>query len=107
MRMNRIEIDSKLKAIFLKRFGLDFGAMGSTAPDWFRTDMAPIKEEFGDKKLLGREFGMPPRDLLYLFFDIEKEFGISIPQESIASGEFSTYNGICRMIEKELMGEPA
>lgn len=81
------DIKNRMKGILKSRFALDIDA---------------IKEDFGDKKLLGREFGMNPRDLLYLFFDIEKEFAISIPQESIATGEFSTYNGICKIIYNEL-----
>ncbi len=81
------DIKKRLDGIFKKRFGVDIGAM---------------KEEFKDKKLLGREIGMPPRDLLYLFFDIEKEFAISISQESIATGKFSTYSNICKIISNEM-----
>lgn len=80
------DIDKKIKAIFLKRFEMD---------------LDKIQEDFRDTKFLGRKFGMAPRDLLYLFFDVEKEFNIVIPQESIANGEFSTYNGVCEIIRRE------
>ncbi|QNU67844.1 peptide maturation system acyl carrier-related protein [Ruminiclostridium herbifermentans] len=80
-------IEKKLDDIFKRRFGIEMGQN---------------KDKFRDKKLLGQEFGMPPRDLLYLFFDVEKEFSIKIPQDAIVSGQFSTYNGICKIIYDEL-----
>ena len=83
-------IEKRLDDIFKKRFGIE---------------MSPIKDKFRDKKLLGQDFGMPPRDLLYLFFDVEEEFSIKIPQEAVVSGQFSTYNGICKIIGNELRNE--
>ncbi len=83
-------IENRLDDIFKKRFGIE---------------MSPIKEAVRDKKLLGQDFGMPPRDLLYLFFDVEEEFSIKIPQEAVTSGEFSTYDGICKIIDNELRNE--
>jgi peptide maturation system acyl carrier-related protein len=83
-------IEKRLDDIFKKRFGIE---------------MSSIKDKFRDEKLLGQEFGMPPRDLLYLFFDVEEEFSIRIPQEAIVTGQFSTYNGICKIINNELRNE--
>ncbi|WP_024834415.1 peptide maturation system acyl carrier-related protein [Ruminiclostridium josui] len=80
-------IEKRLDDIFKRRFGIEMG---------------PNKDKFRDKKLLGQEFGMPAKDLLYLFFDVEKEFSIKIPQEAVVSGEFSTYNGICQIIDNEM-----
>jgi acyl carrier protein len=76
-------LEERLNKLFIKRFNLD---------------MDKFNEEYKSKKLLSSEIGMSPRDLLYLFFDIENEFGIVIPQESVASGEFGTYNGILGII---------
>jgi len=76
-------IEEKLNNLFIKRFNINIDKIG---------------EKYKSKKLLGSEIGMTPRDLLYLYFDIENEFEIAIPQECIASGEFGTYNGICRII---------
>jgi peptide maturation system acyl carrier-related protein len=83
-------IEKRLDKILKNRFGFE---------------MNSIKEALRDKKLLGQEFGMLPRDLLYLFFDIEQEFLIRIPQEAVASGEFNTYNNICKIIYNELRNE--
>ncbi len=83
-------IEKRLDKILKNRFGLE---------------MNSIKEALRDKKLLGQEFGMLPRDLLYLFFDIETEFLIRIPQEAVACGEFNTYNNICKIIYNELRNE--
>ena len=79
--MNKIA--TELKGIFKQRFEMDLG---------------DYNEEALDKELLGYEFNMQPRDLLYLFFDIEKEFGITIPQEDIAEGRFNTFNNIAVII---------
>ncbi len=55
-----------------------------------------------NKHLLGREWGFEPRDLLYIFFDIEREFKISIPEEAIESGNFGTINNIAGVISAEI-----
>jgi len=77
------EIMTGLKCIFKQRF---------------KMDMEGFSEEALDKELLGNEFKMQPRDLIYLFFDIEKEFGIVIPQVDIAEGRFNTFNNIAMII---------
>jgi acyl carrier protein len=51
---------------------------------------------------LGKEWGLAPRDLLYLFFDIENEFGISIPEEAIEKGKFDTINNIAGIISLKI-----
>jgi peptide maturation system acyl carrier-related protein len=85
-----LQIEQKLDDIFKNRFGIE---------------MSEIKEQVGDMKFLSQEFGMASRDLLYLYFDIEKEFLIKIPQEVIISGEFSTYNNVFQIIYHELQHE--
>lgn len=80
-------VEERLNKLFIERFNIDMNKLG---------------EKYKNKKLLGSEIGMAPRDLLYLFFDVENEFGVAIPQNSIASGEFGTYNGICIIIYKGL-----
>jgi peptide maturation system acyl carrier-related protein len=77
----------KLLRIFKERFDLD----------WSERYL-----EIQDQHLLGSKLRMEPRDLLYLFFDIEREFGITIPKEQIISGEFSSLSNIARMIEQQL-----
>lgn len=46
------------------------------------------------KPLLGGEIGLAPRDLLVLFFELEKEFSIKIPEGYIQDGSFQNIIGI-------------
>lgn len=69
------EIDKRLKGIFRDYFYIDINRFG----------IDELNED-----LLGRIFMFKARDLLYLYFDIEKEFGITIPEEVIAAGKFNT-----------------
>lgn len=76
----------KIFKIMKKRYNLDFSE----------------SEDLQYEQLLGYKIGLSSTDLLYLYFDIEKEFGIKIPEEHIISGKFSTLNNIIQMIQNEL-----
>jgi len=52
--------------------------------------------------LLGAKIRMKTLELLYLFNDIEKKFDISIPQEAVVLGRFSTFNNILEIIYEEM-----
>lgn len=80
-------IKNKMESIFLNRFHCD---LSKCNPDDF------------DKSLLANPFYFKPRNLLYLLFDIEKEFSILIPEIDIASGKFNTFNNIACIIENQL-----
>ncbi|WP_034861073.1 phosphopantetheine-binding protein [Ruminiclostridium cellobioparum] len=73
-----------LNRIFEERLGLDISLVD------FNTDM------------LSGQFGIEPRDLVYLFFDIEREFNITIPEKDIVSGEFKTLNRMINLIDRQL-----
>lgn len=77
------EIFDGLQKIFSKRFNINLEA----------ADNGKL-----DKKLLGNEWRFGPRDLLYLFCDIENEFGISISEEKIENGNFDSINNIANII---------
>jgi peptide maturation system acyl carrier-related protein len=81
------QIMEKLLAIFKARF---------------ERDLSEYCPEIQNEHLLGSKIGMEPRHLIYLFFDIEREFGVTIPQEQIISGEFSNLSNIARMIQHQL-----
>ena len=51
---------------------------------------------------MGRRLRLQARDLLYIFFEVEKEFGIKIPEEAIVDGEFDSFNGIVKIIINQL-----
>jgi len=76
----------KLKRIFKEIVDLDFDNMN---------------ESYLNKHLLSQCFDLKPRDLVYLFYAIEKEFGITIPQEAIAKGKFSSFNNIYSIITSQ------
>lgn len=61
------------------------------------------KEELLNKDFLGSHFRLEPRDMLYLYFDIENEFNILIPQEDIAKGTFNNFNNIAKIISNQIM----
>ncbi|HEX3047677.1 MAG TPA: peptide maturation system acyl carrier-related protein [Bacillota bacterium] len=66
-----------------------------------RLGFLPERRAF-DKPLMGPEVGFEPRDLIYLFFDIEAEFEIRIPQEKIAAGQFDTFDHIAGIIQEQI-----
>lgn len=69
--------------------------------DYFEIDLTKDNSLL-KKNLLGNEIGMAPRDLLSLYFYIEENFKITIPQEAIAKKQFTYFNGICQIIKKQL-----
>ncbi len=81
------EIEERLKKLFRVRLNIDFDK---------------YDRSFLGKLLLGREICMTPRDLLYVFFDVEKEFEVKIPQSDIVSGKFITFNNIYEIICRQL-----
>ena len=61
-----------------------------------------FNEDYMDMHFFSSKIGMQPRHLLYLYFFIEEEFDIRIPQDCIISEEFSTFSSICNIILREL-----
>lgn len=53
-----------------------------------------------DEELLGQKIGMPPRELVLTLYDIERDFGIEIPQRAVIDGSFNTFNHILRIIKE-------
>lgn len=51
-----------------------------------------------DAPLTGERWGLAARDLLYLFFEVEKEFGIHIQQTTLETNSFNSINGIKRIV---------
>lgn len=68
----------------------------------FKIDLREMSEADFEKELLGYTWGFKARDLVYLYFDIQKEFEIAIPQQDIVAGGFRTLNGILKIAEKQL-----
>ncbi len=85
--LEKNKIIERLAIIFLEKFDLDINRLSNN---------------FLNKDLLGREFRLVPRDLVYLVFEIEKVFNIIIPQEDIVAGNFKTFHNIVEVIESQL-----
>ena len=84
--MQRIEIEKCLSGIFTKRFSLDF----------------LLHTEMKEMKLLGKN-GIPARELLHVYFDVKNIFGISIPEDDVASGRFDTFEHIVDIICEQML----
>lgn len=82
-RISRQEVVNILERIFKLRFNIEFDGQC---------------DGMKDKPLLGKEMRLAPRDLLYLYFDVEREFGMTIPEEDIITGRFGSYNSILEII---------
>lgn len=85
--LSRHSVNEKLSNIFINRFGLDLETVAN--------------EDF-DRHLLGNVFRLAPRDLVYIYMDIEREFGISIPDEAVTNGALATINGTIDLICSQL-----
>lgn len=78
-------IETKLEQIFKSLLNVEFRA----------------KEEY-DYDLFGMEIGIMPTDLVYIYFEVKKQFEIEIKEESIVSGKFSSFNNIKEIIKDAL-----
>ena len=79
-------ISNKLNEIFLKRTGINF------------QKQPQLKEE----NLLGKKLSIPPRELVMICADIEREFNIYIPETDYIDGNVKNYAKIERMIRRLL-----
>jgi peptide maturation system acyl carrier-related protein len=59
-----------------------------------------LNEEDVGASLLGSGMRLLPRDLVYLFFEIERSFAIQISQERISAGCFLTYDRLLETVRK-------
>ena len=59
-----------------------------------------VHEELKEVPLLGEVINLPVRELLLIFFDIERVFDLKIPEEDVLNNGFTTYNNILNIIEK-------
>lgn len=83
-----VAVDTRLKRIFNERFRLK--------PEIW-------DEQVSSLNLLESKFGFTHSELLYLFFDIEKEFRIRIPEEEVAVGKFDCFNNIYKVINEQIV----
>lgn len=90
--LNEEGIVNRLKKIFKNRLLIDLSQL--TVNDL-------------SNELLGETFNLSPASLIYLFFDIEKEFNIIIPEEDIAAGKFNSFNNLVDIIKNQLCMEVA
>lgn len=82
-----IKIKEDLMKIFNNRFNIDFNKLG--------------KDSFS-QNLFGKELNLYARDLLYIYFDAMNVFNITIPEEDISQGKFSTFDGIFEVVLQQI-----
>lgn len=56
-----------------------------------------------DKELTGSNMQLKARDLLRLYFEVEKEFKINIPEHDIMDGHFNSINNIAGIVSRILV----
>lgn len=89
MTISSRDIENKLNRLMKEKFGC------STA-----------KIEMMRKcRLLSSEIGFSAANLLELFLEIEKEFGVSFSKDEILSTQFDNYTELVESINKKLGGE--
>lgn len=81
------EILERIKAIFFKLYKTDIDI----------TSNSSMKADIFTNK-----YFLQPRDLVYMFFEVQKEFNIRIPQSSIINGCFRTIYGIMETVYSQL-----
>jgi peptide maturation system acyl carrier-related protein len=84
---NYIKIENKVFEVFMNRF---------------RNLHIFNIENIRNKELFDNEIGLNARDLIYLLFDIEKEFKVQIPEEEIAQGNFDSIDHITNIVFKQI-----
>lgn len=82
------DINIKLNIIFKNRFDIDL----------FNNK---LNIDIDDNILRGK-FKLRARDLIYLLYDIEKEFNINISEDDIDNIKFNTIRNIVAIINKQL-----
>jgi peptide maturation system acyl carrier-related protein len=82
-----IDINIKLNNIFKKRFDID---LFSSESDININD-----------NLLGENFRLTAGDLIYLLYDVEEEFNITVSEEDIDNIKFNTINNIITIINNK------
>lgn len=88
----------------MKGFTDDFGIRAKLKDIFgrlFNVDTSLLNGDLLDENLLGSKICLKPRDLLCLFFEIEKEFSIVIEEEDIVNERFNTFNSIATIIEEQ------
>ncbi|MEH2933576.1 hypothetical protein [Acutalibacter sp. JLR.KK004] len=77
-------IESVLREIFIKRTGIDF------------LERTNLRTEL----LFGETIGMPARELVYVYFDIEANLHMTIPAQFIIDNRFDTYEHILECLQE-------
>lgn len=55
-----------------------------------------------DIDMLGKPYYIEPRNLVYLYLDIQQDYGIKIAEEYLKNQQFATINGIASIIMRNL-----
>ncbi|QNU67996.1 hypothetical protein EHE19_006010 [Ruminiclostridium herbifermentans] len=84
--MDRKKIEDSLNKIFKEKFLID---------------MKKVPDRQKECSLLDKEFGLMPRDLIVLFFELQKVFNVEFQEEDITNTRFDYYYNIIDIIYKK------
>ncbi len=70
--------------------------------DRLEINPALLAEEYWGIPLTGGRFRLTPRELVYLFFEVEKRFGVRIAPEWLLGGRFNSISGVVRAVEQSM-----
>ncbi len=82
-----MSVYERLRKVFLQRTELD---------------LDNVIDPYNNLSLHDPLFNFSASDMLYIFFDVEKEFGITIPEEAIEKNEIFTINGLIKTITEQM-----
>ncbi len=74
--------EEKLLELFKKYLDKDFGQ----------------KAEERDTNILGDPYYLPPRELVLLFIEVEREFDLKVSSSFIVEGKFTSFNNIYKLV---------
>lgn len=63
-----------------------------------KVDKSKLSDTYMDDDFFGPKINFAPRDLLFMFFEIEKRFNIIIPKDDIINDKFNSINNILNII---------
>ena len=89
MTVSNKNINDKLDKVFIEKFGCS----------------ADKVEMLKEPRFLSSKIGFSAANLLELFLEVEKEFGITFSKDEILSTQFDDYTELVEGISKKLGGE--
>jgi len=69
----------------------------------FGRDLRSMKDDQGEMNLFGLHIHLSARDMVYMFYLIEKKFDIMLNEDDVDNDRFYTINGLIDIITSKLI----